>query len=88
MLELTDGPTGSADPFAAQKAASLEGSATAFQGMHVGGRIDGGRGAALTPVASYHPSRRPGEVRPTTVYLLGLCSRLYGGCAYHGPRPP
>ena len=41
MLELTDGPTGSADPFAAQKAASLEGSASAFQGMLAAGLTEG-----------------------------------------------
>ena len=41
MLELTDGPTGAADPFAAQKAESLEGSASAFAGMLAAGLADG-----------------------------------------------
>ena len=41
MLELTDGPSGGADPFAAQKRASLEGSASAFQGMLAAGLAEG-----------------------------------------------
>jgi len=41
MLELTDGPSGGADPFAAQKAESLDGSAAAFAGMLSAGLADG-----------------------------------------------
>ena len=41
MLELTDGPTSEADPFAAQKAESLEGSATAFANMIAAGLTEG-----------------------------------------------
>ena len=41
MLELTDGPSGGADPFAAQKAASLDGSASAFAGILAAGLAEG-----------------------------------------------
>jgi len=41
MLELTDGPTGGADPFAAQKAESLDGAAAAFADMLSAGLTEG-----------------------------------------------
>lgn len=49
LLELTDGPSGGADPFAAQKAESLAGSADAFDAMLSSGLADT---ADLAPLVS------------------------------------